>query len=317
MRYLVGFVCVLALGVMGCSETAGTGGSGGTAGVGGDPLPGNCGYQGQGGGSSWIYSGLYWATWDDESATYRACVYVNEDCTELEASTECDIGEDDSQAHFLEVEWTDGRDEMGDACAAGVGVTTDLVTKIPIDASVHPPGASFWFLIEFSDAEGGDWVIQGGWSYEQLILAPVRTTEDGVCRPHVDYPSSIWFIVEPSSSDLYLENARNWIPPELVDFDFNPKRVDVTSAPANVVCEVTLTDPSGVDEVTCFSRGPSYQHHSCRANSPSSGDIYDGVWSCTVTIPQGEEPGLWYVRPIANFFRLAPSPSARLEVISR
>ena len=29
MRYLFGFICVLALGVMGCSETAGTGGSGG------------------------------------------------------------------------------------------------------------------------------------------------------------------------------------------------------------------------------------------------------------------------------------------------
>jgi hypothetical protein len=35
MRYLVGFVCVLALGIMGCSETAGTGGSGGSAGMGG------------------------------------------------------------------------------------------------------------------------------------------------------------------------------------------------------------------------------------------------------------------------------------------
>ena len=34
MRYLFGFMCVLALGVMGCSETAATGGSGGTAGSG-------------------------------------------------------------------------------------------------------------------------------------------------------------------------------------------------------------------------------------------------------------------------------------------
>ncbi|MBW2379539.1 MAG: hypothetical protein JRG70_08295 [Deltaproteobacteria bacterium] len=38
MRYLVGFMCVLALGVMpvvGCGETEGTGGSGGSAGIGG------------------------------------------------------------------------------------------------------------------------------------------------------------------------------------------------------------------------------------------------------------------------------------------
>jgi hypothetical protein len=33
MRYLVGFICVLALGLMGCGETTGTGGSGGGGGV--------------------------------------------------------------------------------------------------------------------------------------------------------------------------------------------------------------------------------------------------------------------------------------------
>jgi hypothetical protein len=36
MRYLVGFSFVLALGVVGCSETAGTGGGGGNGGIGGD-----------------------------------------------------------------------------------------------------------------------------------------------------------------------------------------------------------------------------------------------------------------------------------------
>jgi hypothetical protein len=35
-RDLVGLMCVLALGLMGCGETAGTGGSGGDGGVGGD-----------------------------------------------------------------------------------------------------------------------------------------------------------------------------------------------------------------------------------------------------------------------------------------
>jgi hypothetical protein len=40
MRILFTFICVLALGLMGCSETAGTGGSGGEGGTGGvDPSP--------------------------------------------------------------------------------------------------------------------------------------------------------------------------------------------------------------------------------------------------------------------------------------
>jgi hypothetical protein len=301
-------MCVLALGLMGCSETAGTGGSGGTAGVGGDPFPGNCGGQGLGGGAPIPEGGLYGTFWPDVVLPYRACAYVNEDCTELEASAKCNIGEDDSRAHFLEVEWTDGRTDTGDECAASVSVTTDLVNEIPIEEERDS------FRIEFSDDEGAAWEISGYWSYEQLILAAARTTEDGVCRPHVDYLDPIWCIAD--SWDLCLENARHWVPPELVDFDFNPKQVDVTTAPANVVCEVTLAHPSGVHGVSCLFRSPSWQTHSCRADSPSSGDIYDGVWSCTVTIPQGEEPGLWYFRPIANF-ALTPSPSAWLEVVSR
>ena len=46
MRYLFGFMCVLALGLMGCSETTGTGGSGGTAGMGGDGGTGGNGGSG-------------------------------------------------------------------------------------------------------------------------------------------------------------------------------------------------------------------------------------------------------------------------------
>jgi len=49
MRYLFGFICVLALGLMGCSETAGTGGSGGDAGSGGGG--GEGGQGGVGGGT--------------------------------------------------------------------------------------------------------------------------------------------------------------------------------------------------------------------------------------------------------------------------
>ena len=200
MRYLVGLVCVLALGALcdvGCGETTGADGNGGT---GGD---GNCGDQGQGGGTAWIYPGLYRAEWDDDSANYQACVYVNEDCTELKASTECNIGGDDSQAHFLEIQWTDGRNENGEECAAGVGVTTDLVTTIPIVARIDPPSARFSFQIEFSGAEGGDWEIGGHWEYDNLNVSARRTTGDVVCRPHVDYPTSICPLTY--SSDLCLK----------------------------------------------------------------------------------------------------------------
>ena len=46
MRCLFAFMCVLALGVMGCSETSGTGGDGGAAGMGGGGVGGNGGQGG-------------------------------------------------------------------------------------------------------------------------------------------------------------------------------------------------------------------------------------------------------------------------------
>jgi hypothetical protein len=300
MRYLVGFLCALALGVMGCSETAGTGGSGG--------FEGNCGGQGVGGGAATPEPGLYGTFWPDVVLPYRACVYVNEDCTALEASTKCNIGENESQAHFLEVEWTDGRTDMGDECAARVGVTTELVDEIPINEERDG------FHIEFSDEEGAAWVIWGFWSYSDLFVGARRTDDDGVCHTHDDYPPNFDYCpLCPlrGLGDLCLVNARSF-PPEVVEFDFNPKQVDVTTAPENVVCEATLTHPSGVDYHHCAFKSPSgAQAYSCKSYSPSSGDIYDGVWSCTVTIPQGEEPGLW------DLVMRGRDTGARLEVVSR
>jgi hypothetical protein len=95
---------------------------------------------------------------------------------------------DSSQAHFLEVEWTDGRTETGDECEAAVELTPDLVTKIPINARISPPSVSFSFGTEFSDTEGADWLVGGFWDYDILFLHAERTTGDVVCRSHADYP---------------------------------------------------------------------------------------------------------------------------------
>jgi hypothetical protein len=195
----------------GCSDENGEGGSGGmagTGGVGGDPFPGNCFNQGLGGGAPELLPGLYRAEWDDESATYDACVYVNEDCTELEASTECNIGEDDSQAHFLELEWTDGRDELGGVCTARVSVTPDLVTKVPIDRGCYEYYCT-GFRIEFSDAEGADWLISGGWYYDILRVYAERATGDVVCRSHAGYPEDSYCLFAGGTEErLCLLNER-------------------------------------------------------------------------------------------------------------
>ena len=72
MRYVLGFIVVLALGIMGCGETSGTGGSGGTGGVGGDGgAAGGGGVGGTGGTAGQCDDGTQ-AAYD--SATCQACV---------------------------------------------------------------------------------------------------------------------------------------------------------------------------------------------------------------------------------------------------
>jgi len=71
MRYVLGFIVVLALGIMGCGETSGTGGSGGTGGVGGDGGAAGGGVGGTGGTAGQCDDGTQ-AAYD--SATCQACV---------------------------------------------------------------------------------------------------------------------------------------------------------------------------------------------------------------------------------------------------
>ena len=66
MRCPVGFICALALCVVGCS------------GMDGDPYPGNRGTQGQGGGGSCVHPGLYVPSWPDVVLPYRGRVYVDD-----------------------------------------------------------------------------------------------------------------------------------------------------------------------------------------------------------------------------------------------
>jgi hypothetical protein len=158
MRYLFGFVCLLALAVMGCSETSGTGGSGGSAGsggTGGDGVP--------------IKSGLWLGGNPASNADgtpfdtgWAICFDVNEDGTALALSTDCDIDEDDDEAYFLEISWKEdvGKNGSGEPCSDGVGVGTSFVNSGFESPTLAIENNSF--EIRGSAAAGeGLWIVEG------------------------------------------------------------------------------------------------------------------------------------------------------------
>jgi hypothetical protein len=89
------------------------------------------------------------------------------------------------------------------------------------------------------------------------------------------------------------------IPPELVEFDFTPTTIDVSSGPADVTFTLRITDDlSGFVHGYVGIFSPSGQQNQGRyiySHHRISGDEFDGIYEVTVTFPQYSEAGTWNV----------------------
>jgi hypothetical protein len=96
-------------------------------------------------------------------------------------------------------------------------------------------------------------------------------------------------------TELAVTSDPDFAPPRLTAFDFTPTSVEVGSCDATVTCSISASDPvAGVNYIGCGFRSPTgFAATSCWSASPSSGTIHDGVWTCSVTVPHGGEPGTW------------------------
>jgi hypothetical protein len=106
-------------------------------------------------------------------------------------------------------------------------------------------------------------------------------------------------------------------PPVLTAFDFDPKQVGVGD---QVTCTMELTDAGvGVNQVLCSFESPSGSHAlSCWANTYSSGDEFDGIWTCTTQpVPVGYEGGTYtaLVRPEDNPDNLQLYNASQLQAL--
>ena len=186
MRYLVGFVLVLALGVIGCGETSGAGGGGGTSGTGGSGgyvCRNGSGEPGAGGGGYYppeppgVYSGEVEAIGDQLPVFVR--FETSSDCTALVPSTECAIDSDNTEPAFFEIQFQ-GLDEQGEKCGAAIAVTPELVAEVPIQ---NPGRHGARFTIDFTDDLGVKWLVDGEWAAPYGVGGSVRRTEgDTYCE---------------------------------------------------------------------------------------------------------------------------------------
>jgi hypothetical protein len=136
----------------------------------------------------------------------------------------------------------------------------------------------------------------GVWTVSQVVAL------DAVGNKIVYTSSQLVGLGYPSS--LTVTSDPDTLPPVQTAVSLSPGTLDVSSGPQNLTCNMTVTDDkAGVLGSACAVFSPSRSHQLfCAAYTPSSGTILNGVFSCSVTVPQNAEAGTWTAQGAAEDF---------------
>jgi hypothetical protein len=106
---------------------------------------------------------------------------------------------------------------------------------------------------------------------------------------------------------LTVNSMQDTAAPTLEGFDFSPDMVDTSSSPASVTFTARITDAlSGVSYwcVELFSQSGQQAQGQCFFEGPVSGDLNNGTFQGTLTLPQYAEQGQWRVFRVTLFDRV-------------
>jgi hypothetical protein len=99
-------------------------------------------------------------------------------------------------------------------------------------------------------------------------------------------------------------------PPELVDFDFSPAAIDVSTGAQSINVIVKATDDlSGIVSSRVEFKSPSGEQRKWAYLALVDGDALSGTWEGTITVPQYSEAGTWKV----HYVRLGDAVRNRIR----
>ncbi len=163
-------------------------------------------------------------------------------------------------------------------------------------ASGGPSNGTFSCAITFPRySEAGTW-------------SALVTLEDGVGNSQTAFPQFLGFPFAVS-----VTSDPDTLPPAVNPFTFGPLAVNVSASGRTVTCTMTVTDAkSGVEFALCgFDAPDSDQSRGCAANTPSSGTVNNGTFTCSFSMPQYSDAGNWtasaFVRDFAGNFTSSAS----------
>ena len=182
--------------------------------------------------------------------------------------------------------------------------TVSVSARVTDATGAEPPYFLFSSTTTSQTAGFGQMLLSSGTTQDGVYTTTVTIPEgaaagewDAVLYPLKDTKGNSGSFGPPSGFPKTLQVASaepDTAPPALAEFDFTPKTVDVTRGSRTVSVSARVTDATGAE--------PPYFLFSSRSTSQtagfgqmvlSSGTAQDGVYTKTVTIPQGAAPGDW------------------------
>jgi hypothetical protein len=126
-------------------------------------------------------------------------------------------------------------------------------------------------------------VAPGAWD---AVLYPLEDTlgNDGSFGPPAGFPKEL--TVTSSNADTAA--------PQLLEFDFTPKAIDVTEGSATVTVTARIIDATGAEApYFLFDSRTTTQTVGFGQLTRISGTPQDGIYERTITVPSGVAPGAW------------------------
>jgi len=183
----------------------------------------------------------------------------------------------------------------GKSAAATITVTLAPVAKVAVSPSSVSvlPGNTTQLTATTSDANGQ--VVTGRtvtWASSDKSKA---TVDDKGLVTGIAYGQVTITATSEGKTGSATVKVSDGIAPVLVGLTIVPSPVDVTSGTKTVTATAHITDAggSGTTQFAITASAPHGAFTDCVDTTLDSGTPSDGMWSCSLTIPIGAEPGDW------------------------
>ncbi|MDA9001359.1 cadherin domain-containing protein [Gammaproteobacteria bacterium] len=157
---------------------------------------------------------------------------------------------------------------------------------------------------------GSKWTLKSGTEYEGIYETTITISKDAVAGDYLvatgnfyDVHGSFSYILTGygvSDNGITVTSSKEGVVPNVSVFTVTPNKIYVLSESATINLTIKASDESGIDD-SRLAKPSIYQQNGALSISSDkewervSGDIYDGTYLASITVPKGSIPGSYSI----------------------